>query len=50
MYVNKKNMLDVVSRFTKQLDQISVVIVAAKKHWTKTIENLVLIQQILGPS
>ena len=50
MYVNKKNMLDVVSRFTKQLDQILVVIATAKKHSTKTIENLVLIQQILDPS
>ena len=50
MYVNKKNMLDVVSRFTKQLDQISVVIAAEKKHSTEMIENLVLIQQILDPS
>ena len=50
MYVTKKNMLDVVSRFTKQLDQISVVIAAAKKHSTEMIENLVLIQQILVPS
>lgn len=40
MYVTKRNMSNVVSSFTRQLDQITVVIAAAKKHLTQRIENL----------
>lgn len=40
MYVTKRNMANVVSSFTKQLDQISAVIAATKKHLTQRIENL----------
>lgn len=40
LYVTKRNMANVVSSFTKQLDQISVVIAATKRHLTQRIENL----------
>lgn len=40
MYVTKKNMATAVSSMTKQLDQVSAAIAAAKRHLTQRIENL----------
>lgn len=40
MYVTKKNMANAVSSMTKQLDQVSAALAAAKRHLTQRIENL----------
>ncbi|MCO5558411.1 hypothetical protein L7F22_011992 [Adiantum nelumboides] len=40
MYVTKQNMANVVSSFTKQLEQVSAAVAAAKKHLTQRMEKL----------
>ncbi|XP_077245276.1 uncharacterized protein LOC143885144 [Tasmannia lanceolata] len=40
MYVTKRNMANAVSSMTKNLEQISASLAAAKKHLTQRIENL----------
>lgn len=40
MYVTKKNMANAVSSMTKQLDQVSAALAAAKRHLTQRLENL----------
>lgn len=40
MYVTKKNMANAVSSMTKQLDQVTAALAAAKRHLTQRIENL----------
>ncbi|KAI5076660.1 hypothetical protein GOP47_0008725 [Adiantum capillus-veneris] len=40
MYVTKRNMANAVSSFTKQLEQVSAAVAAAKKHLTQRMEKL----------
>jgi len=40
MYVTKRNIANVTASFNKQLDQVSSVLAAAKKHLTQRLENV----------